>query len=97
VTALADARRRLRAQAEHHLRLAAMEDLRRAHPQGTTTPYVDPHGELLWQRVFVPLYRRIPWEARQRAMRVLGMTAEARGWTRDARRAGQPWRPPAPR
>ena len=36
---LAGAQQRLREQAEQHLRIAAMEDLRRDHPQATTAPY----------------------------------------------------------
>jgi hypothetical protein len=46
--------------------------------------------------VFVPLYRRVPWETKQRAMRALKMTAEGHGWTPPARRPGEPWRPPQP-
>lgn len=90
-----DLRRRLRAQSEHHLRLAAMEDLRRAHPQGTAAPYRAPRGAF-WRLVFVPLYRRLPWAAKRRAMSALRMTAEGHGWTAPARRPGEPWRPPTP-
>jgi hypothetical protein len=93
VSALAGAKQRLRDRAEHHLRLAAMEDLRRRHPAGTTPAYREP-GALLWRRVFVPLYRRVPWEVKERAMRTLGMTAERTGWTAPARRPRDPWRPP---
>jgi hypothetical protein len=93
MSGLASAQQRLREQAEHHLRVAAMDDLRRAHPEATTAPYRQPGG-WFWRLVFVPLYRRVPWEAKQRAMRALRMTAEANGWTAPARRPGQPWRPP---
>jgi hypothetical protein len=44
----------------------------------------------------VPLYRRMPWEAKVKAMHALRMTAESNGWTRPARRPGEPWRPPQP-
>jgi hypothetical protein len=91
---LAAERARLREQAEHHLRIAAMEDLRRRHPQATTAPH-RPHGGYFWRLVFVPLYRRVPWEAKQKAMRALRMTAESNGWTPPAREPGTPWRPPA--
>jgi hypothetical protein len=90
--ALHDAQRRLRDRAEHHLRVAAMDDLRRRYPDGTVAPY-RARGDLLWRRVFVPLYRRMPWDAKQRAMHALGMTAERSGWTPPARRPDEPWRP----
>ena len=90
---LATERARLREQAEHHLRIAAMEDLRRRHPQATTAPH-KPRGGYFWRLVFVPLYRRVPWEAKQKAMRALRMTAESNGWTPPPREPGTPWRPP---
>lgn len=95
MTRLAAERARLREQAEHHLRVAAMEDLRRAHPQATTAPH-KARGGYFWRLVFVPLYRRVPWEVKQKAMRSLGMTAESHGWTPPARTPGEPWRPPQP-
>ena len=90
---LAGAQQRLREQAEQHLRIAAMEDLRRRHPQATTAPH-RPRGAYFWRFVFVPLYRRVPWEAKEKAMRALRMTAESSGWTPPPRRPGEPWRPP---
>ena len=89
----AELQRGLRDRAEHHLRVAAMEDLRRRYPDGTAAPYRE-RGDLLWRRVFVPLYVRMPWELKQRAMRTLRMTAHHSGWTAPARRPGEPWRPP---
>jgi hypothetical protein len=96
VSGLASAQQRLRERAEHHLRLAAMDDLRSSHPQATTAPY-RPRGDWFWRGVFVPLYRRLPWDVKQRAMRALHMTAEGHGWTPPARRPGEPWRPPPQR
>lgn len=93
MSAVAEAKQRLRDRAEHHLRLAAMEDLRRRHPAGTTPAYDEP-GALFWRRVFVPLYRRVPWHVKERAMRAFGMTAERSGWRPPARRPRDPWRPP---
>jgi hypothetical protein len=92
---LAGAQQRLREQAEQHLRVAAMEDLRRRHPQATTEPH-RPRGGYFWRFVFVPLYRRVPWELKERAMGALRMTAESNGWTRPQRQPGEPWRPPRP-
>jgi hypothetical protein len=90
------AQARLRERAELHLRLAAMDELRRAHPGATTAPRRPPGGAF-WRHVFVPLYRRVPWAYKERAMHALGMTAESHGWTPPPRRPGTPWRPPAPR
>jgi hypothetical protein len=95
MTRFAAERARLREQAEHHLRVAAMEDLRRRHPQATTAPH-RPRGAYFWRLVFVPLYRRVPWEAKQKAMRALRMTAESNGWTPPPRAPAEPWRPPQP-
>ena len=94
MSGLIEAKQRLRAQAEHHLRVAAMEDLRGRYPAGTTAPYHE-HGGLLWRYGFVPLYRRLPWEVKERAMHALGMTAERSGWTPPARSPSEPWVPPA--
>ena len=96
MTAVADARRHLRARAEHVLLQAAMEQLRREHPAATAPPRHD-RADLAWRVLFVPVYRRIPWETKVRAMRALGMTAERSGWTAPERRPGQPWRPPVVR
>jgi hypothetical protein len=90
------AQARLRERAELHLRLAAMDELRRAHPGVTTAPRRPPGGAF-WRYVFVPLYRRVPRAYKERAMHALGMTAESHGWTPPPRRPGTPWRPPAPR
>jgi hypothetical protein len=91
VKALTEAKRTLRRRSEHHLRLAVLRDLGRGQP-GTTEPYRD-RGGILWRLAFVPLYRRLPWTVKDRAMRALGMTAK--GWTPPARRPAEPWRPPA--
>ena len=88
---LAAERARLREQAEHHLRIAAMEDLRRRHSQGTYAPY-KPRGGWFWRLVFVPLYRRVPWPVKRRAMTALRMTS--RGWPAPPREPGEPWKPP---
>ena len=90
------AKQRLRGQAEHHLRVAAMEELRGRHPSGTTPAYEE-RGALFWRYVFVPVYRRIPWTVKQRAMHALRMTAESSGWTPPSREPSEPWRPPPAR
>jgi hypothetical protein len=91
VSAAARRQQQLRERSEYYLRLAAMEEQRRRHPGGTTRPAL-PRGGLFWRFVFVPLYRRVPWDMKARAMRALGMTAS--GWPDGRRSFGEPWRPP---
>jgi hypothetical protein len=91
VSAAAGRREQLRERSEYFLRLAAMEDQRRRHPGATTRPAF-PRGGLLWRWGFVPLYRRVPWHVKERAMRALRMTAS--GWPEGRRPFGEPWRPP---
>jgi hypothetical protein len=83
-------KRRLRDRSEHYLMLAATRDLGRGAP-GTVTPYRERSG-LLWRRLFVPVYRRVPWTLKRRAMQALRMTAS--GWHPPERRPHEPWRPP---
>jgi hypothetical protein len=85
-------KRRLREQSEHHLMLAATRRLGSGAP-GTVTPYKDRSGRL-WRWLFVPVYRRVPWALKRRAMQALRMTAS--GWRPPERRPHEPWRPPPP-
>jgi hypothetical protein len=90
MSTLSDGKRSLRERSEKHLRLAVLRELGRDQPS-TVEPY-EPPGDRLWRMLFVPLYRRVPWSAKRRAMSVLGMTAK--GWQPPARQPSQPWRPP---
>ena len=92
MSSLADIKRRLRDRSEHYLLLAAMRDVGTGAP-GTVKPYRARDG-LLWRLLFVPLYRRLPWTVKRRAMFALRMTAS--GWTPPPREPGEPWRPPKP-
>jgi hypothetical protein len=87
---LGQVKRRLREDSEHYLMLDAAERLGKGAP-GTVKPYHGPEGRL-WRLLFVPLYRRVPWEVKRRAMDSLKMTAT--GWTPPPRAPGEPWRPP---
>ena len=69
---------------------AAMRDVGRDAP-GTVKAYRGRDG-VLWRILFVPLYRRLPWSVKLRAMRTLRMTAS--GWREPERRPHEPWRPP---
>ena len=91
MSATARRKQRLRESSEYYLRLAAMEDQRRRHPDATTRPAF-PRGGRFWRWVFVPLYRRVPWHVKARAMRALRMTAS--DWPEGRRPFGEPWRPP---
>ena len=84
-------KRRLRARSEHVLRMAAMDDVARRYPRRTVPSALANEGPF-WRFVFVPLYRRVPWEFKRNAMRRLKMTA--RGWPEQSRQFGEPWRPP---
>ena len=92
MNAAAELKRRLRDRSEHYLMSAAVRDLGTGQP-GTVAPYRD-RGGLLWRLLFVPLYRRVPWPLKHRAMDALRMTA--RGWQPPERRPREPWRPPPP-
>jgi hypothetical protein len=83
---------KLRKRAEYSLRVAAMDDVGRRYP-GRVAKSALPRVGVFWRYVFVPLFRAVPWSFRQKAMRALRMTAQ--GWPSDARRFGEPWRPPA--
>jgi hypothetical protein len=91
MSALSDAKRNLRERSERHLRLAVLSELGRDQPS-TVEPYKHKGGRL-WDKLFVPVYRRVPWSAKERAMEALGMTAQ--GWKAPERTPGEPWRPPA--
>ena len=90
MSGLSDVKRNLRERSEGALRRAVLSELGRGQPS-TVEPY-KPKGDRFWRMLFVPLYRRIPWSAKERAMGALGMTAK--GWQPPARRPGEPWRPP---
>jgi hypothetical protein len=92
MSATAELKRRLRDRSENYLMRAAVRDLGADQP-GTVAPYRD-RGGLLWRLLFVPLYRRVPWPLKRRAMDALRMTA--RGWQPPERRPHDPWRPPPP-
>ena len=90
MSSISDAKRNLRERSEHHLRDAVLRELGRGQPS-TVEPY-RASGSVFWRKVFVPVYRRVPWSAKERAMHALGMTAK--GWQAPARKPGEPWPPP---
>jgi hypothetical protein len=88
---LMELKHRLRDRSEYGLRLAAMEDVGRRYP-GRVSKSALPQVGIFWRYLFVPLFRRVPWSFKRKAMRRLKMTA--RNWPEDARHFGEPWRPP---
>ena len=91
MSGLSAAKRNLRKRSEEHLRLAVLSEIGRGQPS-TVEPYKEKGGRL-WSALFVPVYRRVPWGAKEKAMGALGMTAQ--GWKAPSRTPGEPWRPPA--
>ena len=87
---MSSVRRTLRERSEHYLLQAAMRDVGSGAPS-TVKAYRE-RGGRLWRWLFVPLYRRVPWPLKRRAMTALRMTS--RGWTPPPRASGEPWRPP---
>lgn len=87
---LASTKKRFRASSENALRVDTLERLRKAHP-GLTRPsnYDVP---AFWGKLFVPIYRKVPWGLKTVAMKRMGMTAK--GWTPPPRTPGTPWEPP---
>lgn len=73
----------LRQNAEHYLVEAAQRDLSRRH-LGRAGPLETDRGPhaFFWRRVFVPVYRQLPWALRQRVTQ--GMPGSHR----------RPWRRP---
>jgi hypothetical protein len=57
----------LRRNSEHYLMIAAHEQVARQYSGRAPRP---PRGlkELFWLRLFVPIYRALPWLVRQRIM-----------------------------
>ena len=64
---MSEFKRRLRAQSEHYLLLDAAERLGRGAPS-TVKPYKRAEGRF-WRLFFVPLYRRVPWTFKRRAVK----------------------------
>jgi hypothetical protein len=88
---VAERKQWVRERSEYALRLAAMEDVGRRYPGRVSKSALPQEGAFL-RYVFVPLYRRVPWPFKHRAMRALKMTAQ--NWPEDARHFREPWRPP---
>ena len=91
MTALDRMKRRLRDRSEHYLMLDSVRRLGARLARYVASPTRE-RGGVLWRRLFVPVYRRLPWGLKQRAMAALRMTAT--GWKPPERRPRDPWRPP---
>jgi hypothetical protein len=61
--------RRLRAVSERQLMVAAQREVAGRHG---TVPPLPPRGvDRFWQRVYVPVYHRLPWKLRATVMRAM--------------------------
>ena len=69
---MSDFKQRLREQSEHYLLQDSVRRLGKGVP-GTVSPYRGKDGRL-WRLFFVPLYKRVPWAVKRRAMDTLQMT-----------------------
>jgi hypothetical protein len=87
---LADIKKGFRQQTENALRVDTLERLRKAYPDSTKPSNYDVSA--FWSKVFVPVYRRMPWTVKTTMMKRMGMTAK--GWTPPPRTPGTPWQPP---
>ena len=87
---MSDFKQRLREQSEHYLLQDSVRRLGKGAP-GTVAPYKGSDGKA-WRLLFVPLYKRVPWAVKRRAMDTLQMTAK--GWTPPPLEPSEPWKPP---
>lgn len=71
----------LRENAEHHLMLAAQKDMARQYLQRGGPVAQE---SWFWDRVFVPVYRLMPWWLRRRIMSA--MPGSHRRWKKGSRR-----------
>lgn len=69
----------LRSNSEHYLLIGAQDRIAKQH--GARAPR-KPHGfaEIFWLRIFVPIYRILPWSLRHRVMRAMP-GSHRRTWT----------------
>lgn len=74
----------LRRNAELALVADAQEQLARKYRGPRTTGAPAEHPDYFWRAIFVPVYRRLPWQVRQRIMRA--MPGSHRGWSRSTGR-----------
>jgi|RhiMethySRZTD1v2_1073278.scaffolds.fasta_scaffold210181_3 hypothetical protein len=69
----------LRSNSEHYLLIGAQDRIAKQH--GARAPR-KPHGfaEFFWLRIFVPIYRILPWSLRHRVMKAMP-GSHRRTWT----------------
>jgi hypothetical protein len=77
--------RRVRVVSEHQLMVAAQREI--AARYGTPLPPPPTGMDLFWQRVYVPIYHRLPWSVRARVM-VLMPGSHRRTWHKPDRAKG---------
>jgi hypothetical protein len=73
----------LRHNAEHYLLEAAQIDMARKYRSGSGPLQPKSVGAFFWRRVFVPVYRLLPWSVRAAIMRAMP-GSHRRSWERRA-------------
>jgi len=73
----------LRQNAEHYLLEAAQVEMASKYRGGSGPLQSKSLGALFWRRIFVPIYRVLPWSVRGRIMRAMP-GSHRRSWERRA-------------
>jgi len=73
----------LRQNAEYYLLEAAQVDMARKYRSGSEPLQPKKAGAFFWRRVFVPIYRLLPWSVRGPIMRAMP-GSHRRSWERRA-------------
>ena len=71
----------LRRNAEHYLLEAAQIDMAKKYRDGSGPVLAPARGALFWRRIFVPVYRLLPWSVRRAIMRAMP-GSHRRSWER---------------
>ncbi len=85
----------LRHNAEHYLLEAAQIDMARRHRSGAGPLLERRRGSFFWRKVFVPVYRLLPWRTRRAMMRAMP-GSHRKSWQRRAPPTQRQGRAPMP-
>ena len=76
----------LRSNSEHYLLEAAQEDMARRYLDPDRQPSGHGRDAFFWRRMFVPVYRRVPWTLRNTIIQLMP-GSHRKTWTKGRRRA----------
>lgn len=74
----------LRGNAEHYLLEAAQVEMAKKYKDGVGPLTPPARGAFFWRRIFVPVYKYLPWSVRRRIMRSMP-GSHRRPWDRRER------------